>query len=273
MIVAACFSVTCVSRLVSCVASDERAGSYVHPRGHGATEHLRIQSRHRHVLASQVNKAFQKKFSGHSACPGKPGRCEPRTSHNYMNIFHYISKFSHTCSRYTCLAQPAPWFKPNTKATPYSSRPQVVKCRAFLRPFTRPIPGYLRRRAGSVSNFQFSLMQAVFGRNRDSQPVPLPFAVPLTLGSAFDPLIRCAVVAAANPIGGRYDASLTLAENVELTDPILQRFDCLCVLQGECDVDAINTAIQPHCKIMPFYDRIQCTTTHIFNSNATQCPA
>lgn len=43
---------------------------------------------------------------------------------------------------------------------------------------------------------------------------------------------RCAVVAAANPIGGRYDASLTLAENVELTDPILQRFDCLCVLQG-----------------------------------------
>lgn len=44
---------------------------------------------------------------------------------------------------------------------------------------------------------------------------------------------RCAVVAAANPIGGRYDASLTLAENVELTDPILQRFDCLCVLQGD----------------------------------------
>lgn len=41
------------------------------------------------------------------------------------------------------------------------------------------------------------------------------------------------MVAAANPIGGRYDASLTLAENVELTDPILQRFDCLCVLQGE----------------------------------------
>ncbi|CAN0010120.1 unnamed protein product, partial [Ectocarpus sp. 8 AP-2014] len=46
---------------------------------------------------------------------------------------------------------------------------------------------------------------------------------------------RCAVVAAANPIGGRYDASLTLAENVELTDPILQRFDCLCVLQDTVD--------------------------------------
>ena len=46
---------------------------------------------------------------------------------------------------------------------------------------------------------------------------------------------RCAVIAAANPIGGRYDSSCTLAENVELTDPILQRFDCLCVLQDVVD--------------------------------------
>lgn len=46
---------------------------------------------------------------------------------------------------------------------------------------------------------------------------------------------RCAVLAAANPIGGRYDQSYTLAENVELTDPILQRFDVLCVLQDMVD--------------------------------------
>jgi DNA replication licensing factor MCM2 len=46
---------------------------------------------------------------------------------------------------------------------------------------------------------------------------------------------RCAVIAAANPIGGRYDASCTLKENVELTDPILQRFDILCVLQDHVD--------------------------------------
>ncbi|KAL3785893.1 hypothetical protein ACHAW5_006109 [Stephanodiscus triporus] len=46
---------------------------------------------------------------------------------------------------------------------------------------------------------------------------------------------RCSVIAAANPIGGRYDSSCTLAENVELTDPILQRFDCLCVLQDVVD--------------------------------------
>lgn len=46
---------------------------------------------------------------------------------------------------------------------------------------------------------------------------------------------RCSVMAAANPIGGRYDPSYTFAENVELTDPILQRFDVLCVLQDIVD--------------------------------------
>jgi DNA replication licensing factor MCM2 len=46
---------------------------------------------------------------------------------------------------------------------------------------------------------------------------------------------RCAVIAAANPIGGRYDPSYSFAENVELTDPILQRFDVLCVLQDTVD--------------------------------------
>lgn len=46
---------------------------------------------------------------------------------------------------------------------------------------------------------------------------------------------RCAVIAAANPIGGRYDSSNNLADNVELTDPILQRFDVLCVLQDIVD--------------------------------------
>ena len=46
---------------------------------------------------------------------------------------------------------------------------------------------------------------------------------------------RCAVLAAANPIGGRYDTSRTLAQNVTLTDPILQRFDILCVCLDTVD--------------------------------------
>ncbi|CAG9856459.1 unnamed protein product [Phyllotreta striolata] len=46
---------------------------------------------------------------------------------------------------------------------------------------------------------------------------------------------RCSVIAASNPIGGRYDASLTFAENVDLSDPILSRFDILCVVRDEVD--------------------------------------
>ena len=37
---------------------------------------------------------------------------------------------------------------------------------------------------------------------------------------------RCSVIAAANPIGGRYDSARTFSENVELTDPILSRYAC-----------------------------------------------
>merc|ERR1711915_1168221 len=46
---------------------------------------------------------------------------------------------------------------------------------------------------------------------------------------------RCSVIAAANPIGGRYDSSKTFSQNVELTDPILSRFDILCVVKDTVD--------------------------------------
>ncbi|XP_005108123.1 DNA replication licensing factor mcm2 [Aplysia californica] len=46
---------------------------------------------------------------------------------------------------------------------------------------------------------------------------------------------RCTVIAAANPIGGRYDPSLTFSENVDLTEPILSRFDVLCVVRDTVD--------------------------------------
>ena len=74
---------------------------------------------------------------------------------------------------------------------------------------------------------------------------------------------RCAVLAAANPIGGRYDPSMTFSENVsifdhelpilivftqlccysygwtcyqvDLTEPILSRFDVLCVVRDTVD--------------------------------------
>ena len=49
---------------------------------------------------------------------------------------------------------------------------------------------------------------------------------------------RCAVMAAANPKGGRYNPSLHFNENVELTDPILSRFDILCVVRDMVDSEA-----------------------------------
>jgi len=46
---------------------------------------------------------------------------------------------------------------------------------------------------------------------------------------------RCAVVAVANPVEGRYDATRSFAQNVNLSDPILSRFDIICVLRDEPD--------------------------------------
>lgn len=47
---------------------------------------------------------------------------------------------------------------------------------------------------------------------------------------------RCSVIAAANPYKGTYDDKLSFQDNVELSDPILSRFDVLCVLKDEVDV-------------------------------------
>ncbi|KAA0198736.1 DNA helicase [Fasciolopsis buskii] len=46
---------------------------------------------------------------------------------------------------------------------------------------------------------------------------------------------RCTIIAAANPIGGRYDPSMTFPDNVDLSEPILSRFDILCVVRDTVD--------------------------------------
>lgn len=46
---------------------------------------------------------------------------------------------------------------------------------------------------------------------------------------------RCSVIAAANPIRGHYDSQITFQDNVNLSDPILSRFDIMCVLKDEID--------------------------------------
>jgi len=43
------------------------------------------------------------------------------------------------------------------------------------------------------------------------------------------------VIAVGNPTEGRYDPTRSFAQNVNLSDPILSRFDVLCVLKDESD--------------------------------------
>lgn len=68
---------------------------------------------------------------------------------------------------------------------------------------------------------------------------------------------RCAIVAAANPVSGRYDSTVTFAENVNLTDAILSRFDVLCVVRDTVDpvADArlATFVVDSHCKNHPLY--------------------
>ncbi|KAK7206262.1 MCM2/3/5 family-domain-containing protein [Myxozyma melibiosi] len=46
---------------------------------------------------------------------------------------------------------------------------------------------------------------------------------------------RCSIIAAANPVGGRYNSMVPFAQNVNLTEPILSRFDVLCVVRDLVD--------------------------------------
>lgn len=65
---------------------------------------------------------------------------------------------------------------------------------------------------------------------------------------------RCSVIAAANPIFGRYDPQRNFMDNVDLTDPILSRFDVLSVVRDEVEYHqdralatfVINSHIKSH---------------------------
>ncbi|PHH77658.1 hypothetical protein CDD82_3400 [Ophiocordyceps australis] len=46
---------------------------------------------------------------------------------------------------------------------------------------------------------------------------------------------RCGIVAAANPLGGRYNSTIPFSANVQLTEPILSRFDILVVVRDTVD--------------------------------------
>lgn len=66
---------------------------------------------------------------------------------------------------------------------------------------------------------------------------------------------RCSVIAAANPLKGTYNTALNFVDNVDLTEPILSRFDVLSVIKDEVNEeqdDALATfVINSHMKNHP----------------------
>lgn len=75
---------------------------------------------------------------------------------------------------------------------------------------------------------------------------------------------RCSVIAAANPLQGRYDSSNSFADNVDLSDPILSRFDILNVVKDEVNEDIdykLSTfVINSHMKNHPYAQKYELTT-------------
>jgi len=71
---------------------------------------------------------------------------------------------------------------------------------------------------------------------------------------------RTSILAAANPIGGRYDRSRSLKQNIAMTAPIMSRFDLFFVLVDECnevtDYAIARRIIDLHSRIAESVDRI-----------------
>lgn len=66
---------------------------------------------------------------------------------------------------------------------------------------------------------------------------------------------RCAIIAAANPNGGKYNSTVPFSRNVDLTEPILSRFDILCVVRDianpEIDEKLASFVVDSHIRSHP----------------------
>lgn len=82
---------------------------------------------------------------------------------------------------------------------------------------------------------------------------------------------RCGVIAAANPIGGKYNSSYTLSQNVNLTEPILSRFDVLCIIRDivnpEFDEKLARFVVDSHIRSSQLKSNSKKSSS--FNNNET----
>ena len=77
---------------------------------------------------------------------------------------------------------------------------------------------------------------------------------------------RASILAAANPIGGRYDRSKSLKQNIDMSAPIMSRFDLFFILVDDCnevtDYAIARRIIDLHTKLEESVERT-CTEEEV----------
>lgn len=78
---------------------------------------------------------------------------------------------------------------------------------------------------------------------------------------------RTSVLAAANPIGGRYDRTKSLRQNITLTSPIMSRFDLFFILVDECN-EVTDYAIA--CRIVDLHSCVESSIERVYSLEEVQ---
>jgi DNA replicative helicase MCM subunit Mcm2 (Cdc46/Mcm family) len=88
---------------------------------------------------------------------------------------------------------------------------------------------------------EISLFQVAIHEAMEQQTISITKAgVKATLNA------RTSILAAANPIAGRYDRSKSLKQNIQMTAPIMSRFDLFFILVS---FNAVSHASEPRSSI------------------------